>query len=730
MTAMELSDPDASRAVLIGVHSYAKLPELPAVERNLADLRAALTDSEIWGLPPGNCRVVPQPDNAGAVLNAVIEAGREATDTLVVYYAGHGLTDPHSDELYLTLPGSDPEFTATALAYEFLRRAVRDPRIRAPRKVVILDCCYSGRAVEGGMGVVTANQIVTDGTQVLTASGATQRAWSPPGEEHTAFTGELITVLEQGIPGGPDLLTTDAIYRHVQTELRAKARPMPQQLNRNAGGDIVLARNRAVSGTPFRRPVRPPPQGGVLRRVLNSWRSWRWAAKLALVVAVTLAVTSATAVFLAWGGGPIQDCDTIDREPGAKTTYSCKDRNGRTAAVEAFPDGKTLDAAYERIVADADVPKSTGDCGTEEDAEHRYPVTGPAQGRVLCYTDDRTTTVLWTDDKAHTVTRIQAPVADKKDLRSSWAAPAPPFPTTAEQALIDLPVAAGCARAGVEEMDDFPGAFAAVTCAETGGAGAQSVTYFQFDSLPKLRETMTSHIPAGKDPTAPGCQDGLAPKFTDARRYDVRGVFLGLLLCRPAIDGNLVMEWSVEALRLAARAVGTDAAGLSRWWRVNRGPPIERVVKAVNDDTKFLQDPAEKALYDLIPPNSRRFCMRPSGEFKTEHVHRNRKAIGIVCGPRIGPAIVFYYRFENKADLIDNFRPRATARPCTESPTAVSGEAAYTRGATKGWLRCEYRDGDLARTWTDERRLIQAYAFQGRDPVAMSDWWEHDAGPL
>ena len=75
---MGLSDPDASRAVLIGVHSYAKLPNLPAVERNLADLREAFTDPGIWGLSPEHCHVMAQPDNAEAVLDAVLEAGRQA----------------------------------------------------------------------------------------------------------------------------------------------------------------------------------------------------------------------------------------------------------------------------------------------------------------------------------------------------------------------------------------------------------------------------------------------------------------------------------------------------------------------------------------------------------------------------------------------------------------------------------------------------------------------------
>jgi Caspase domain len=731
---MELSDPAASRAVLIGVHTYADLPNLPAVGRNLTALRDVLTNPQIWGLTGGHCRIVAQPDNARAVLDAVIAAGGEATDTLLVYYAGHGLTDPHTDELYLTLPGSDPEYPATALAYEFLRRAVRDTRIKARRKVVILDCCYSGRALEGGMGAVLANRTVTEGTHVLTASGATQRAWSPPGEVYTAFTGELLRVFDQGIPDGPELLSTDTIYQRVHTELLAKGRPLPQQHNRNAGGEIVLARNRAVDGT-------APPTYPIPTLPRTYWPPPTWA-KLVLIFLTVLAVVATVAwivnrqddpVAVPEGSVPasLTECYLDDNvRPGAARSYSCRDHAGRDVLVDEYPDRKTLDAAYERAVGDADVPPSTGDCASEEDAEHRYPVTGEAKGRVLCRTADATTTLVWTDNAKRTVARVEAPAGDLRVLRDSWAAPPPDFPTGREKQLLDMPVATECVRAGVAELDDFPGAVAAVRCAGTGGAGAQSVSYFGFDSLATLQSAMTGHIPKEKDPAGVGCEDGKAPRFTGGRRYDLRGVFLGLLLCYPANDGNLVMEWSVEPLLVAGRAAGSDAADLAAWWRVNRGPPIPTVVEAVNRRDGFPND-AEKALLERIPPVSRKLCTRSSGEFRTEHVGAYSVKAGVVCGPPIGAVIAFYYQFEDLTEMRRNYGSVGIPKGrCLDSPTTVVGESTYSRGGATGRLRCENREGYLVRIWTDERRLITAFAFQGRSPEAMSDWWEHDAGPL
>ncbi|MFI7082297.1 caspase domain-containing protein [Streptomyces anulatus] len=244
-----LSDPDRSEAVLIGVHDYTSLEGLPAVAQNLEGLRAALTDPEVWGLPDTACTVISQPRSVGDVLDTVRDKVRRAEDTLLVHYAGHGLTDPHTDELYLALPDLDREREYTSLRYEYLRRAILDQQATVQSTVVILDCCYSGRALLGKMSASThiADQAVVEGTCLLTASSETRPALSPPGERYTAFTGELITALTEGVPDRSDPLDMDTLYRHVHRMLAGKSCPLPQQRNRNLGGLIAIAHNRAVA---------------------------------------------------------------------------------------------------------------------------------------------------------------------------------------------------------------------------------------------------------------------------------------------------------------------------------------------------------------------------------------------------------------------------------------------------------------------------------------------------
>ncbi|MFF6955713.1 MULTISPECIES: caspase family protein [unclassified Streptomyces] len=248
---MELADPLRSYAVLIGSSTFADpgLDDLPAVANNLARLGELLEDPTVWGLPPDRCVRVPEPASPGEVLDAVHDAARRTEDTLLVYYAGHGLSD--ADGLLLTLPSTDPQRPYTSVGFDSVRREVLTAR-RDANRIVILDCCYSGGALVGGMSgggaanapVEMAEQTRIAGSYLLTASAATRKALAPPGETYTAFTGELIRLLDQGLPGGDSLIEVTSVYERLRGELLAKGRPLPQQRLSNTGRTLAIARNR------------------------------------------------------------------------------------------------------------------------------------------------------------------------------------------------------------------------------------------------------------------------------------------------------------------------------------------------------------------------------------------------------------------------------------------------------------------------------------------------------
>ncbi|GDY56751.1 hypothetical protein SVIO_073740 [Streptomyces violaceusniger] len=198
--AVRLPDPATSRAVLIGVHAFEHLDDLPTVENNINRLYDALTDPELWGLPKEHCRKILQPHLAQQVIEEIGQAADEAKDTLFVYYAGHGLLDTQatdaSDRLCLALPAADGDARLHwALRYKEVRRKVQRPRL-ARRKVVVLDCCYSGQAAVAMGPSDLHDEAEIEGAYVLTSSGAGSRSYARPGAELTDFTGELLALIE------------------------------------------------------------------------------------------------------------------------------------------------------------------------------------------------------------------------------------------------------------------------------------------------------------------------------------------------------------------------------------------------------------------------------------------------------------------------------------------------------------------------------------------------------
>lgn len=237
-----LPDPDRSRVVLVGSSRFAQLADLPSVSANVAVLRDKFTSEEVWGLDTAHCTIVTDPREPRLVSQVVKRAAQEATDTLIFYYAGHGLIDPGTGELYLALYDSHAqEVYDSAVPYQWIRRPFETSR--AVRRIVVLDCCYSGRvlgAMSEGLGLAEI-----DGTYLLAAAAENALALAPPGELYTAFTGELVSLLHQGVPGASKSLTLNEIYEGMRSSLRAAERPEPQCRDRNSLGTVPFVPNPA-----------------------------------------------------------------------------------------------------------------------------------------------------------------------------------------------------------------------------------------------------------------------------------------------------------------------------------------------------------------------------------------------------------------------------------------------------------------------------------------------------
>ncbi|MGV9928342.1 caspase, EACC1-associated type [Nocardia rhamnosiphila] len=226
---------DGWRAAIIGVSRYAdpRLHDIPAASANVADLARALT-APGGAFAEDHCLVLTDPEESTQVGKAIATAAQNARDVLLVYYAGHGLV-ARDGTLYLALPGTDDDHREwSSVPITTLRDAMR--RSRARTRVLILDCCFSGRAFEAMSGSAAAidGQIDIQGTYTITSSSRDQTSQAPEGQRHTAFTGALLSAASD------TSLTLDQLFWRIDEILHRNSQPRPQRRNVNVAGELRL----------------------------------------------------------------------------------------------------------------------------------------------------------------------------------------------------------------------------------------------------------------------------------------------------------------------------------------------------------------------------------------------------------------------------------------------------------------------------------------------------------
>ncbi|MFF3677994.1 telomere-associated protein Tap [Streptomyces sp. NPDC002120] len=303
---MPVPDPFASRAVLVGIDGYAHpdLAPLPAAAAGAHRLAELLRDPSIWGLPAAHVTVLGADASMARVLGAVRDAALETTDTLFVYFAGHGLRD-RDERLYLALAEADADHPQIGtVPYRALRDVVRQAGYRARHRVTVLDCCYSGLAGamsvggvptrtdlahaldepahSGGSGPApglpmgartgqdpngyadgdergdTAGDGDNYGDCVLTSAPPTRRSFVPRGALFPEFTGLLISLLEHGVADAGAELSLEDAWRRILRRMRERGSPEPQQFAQNSVAARIRLRNRAAT-SPGRAAVPTGP---------------------------------------------------------------------------------------------------------------------------------------------------------------------------------------------------------------------------------------------------------------------------------------------------------------------------------------------------------------------------------------------------------------------------------------------------------------------------------------
>jgi WD40 repeat protein len=239
-----------------GAHRLSSsLPQAPAVPATLTDLGQCLVERA--GLNPANLTVLLDPATPANLGEALAKAAQEATSALLFYYVGHGVFSP-DNELHLAtratvnLAQGVPGYQA--LPYAVVRDILATSR--AERSVVVLDCCFRG---SGRPAPESAPDPTWRGAYLLTSSSRDENAWALPGVRHTALSGALLRLLNEGEQGGPASFTLDHVYERLARSLPGSGFPRPRRTAAGFGEPPALAVNPAhtpPSALPG-PPVRP-----------------------------------------------------------------------------------------------------------------------------------------------------------------------------------------------------------------------------------------------------------------------------------------------------------------------------------------------------------------------------------------------------------------------------------------------------------------------------------------
>jgi len=186
----------------------------------------------------------------------LMQAAGQAEDLLLFYYSGHGLLAQRRGELFLSLRDTRRDRIAfSALPFEAVRDACLESR--AASRVVILDSCFSGRAIGDTLADeedAVVGQLDVSGTYTLASAPANRTALILPGERHTAFTERMLNLLVEGSPEAGQMISLGDIYRHLYRRMTSDGLPTPQQRGTATADLLGLVRNRR-----FGPEAAPPP---------------------------------------------------------------------------------------------------------------------------------------------------------------------------------------------------------------------------------------------------------------------------------------------------------------------------------------------------------------------------------------------------------------------------------------------------------------------------------------
>ncbi|MEV0277475.1 AAA domain-containing protein [Streptomyces sp. NPDC050610] len=252
-------------ALLVGTAVYgdAHFPALPSVRADVHYLSQVLDMPAVGGYE--KCLKVE--DSSKAAIRQAVEdflRDREPDELVVLYLSGHGAYDREDGQLYyVTTDTVEGRIQQTAIEASYVTDQLE--KCAARRKVLLLDCCFSGSAVQGfrskgASRSASAPVVEASGVHVITASQHWEPAFTTDADQPSQFTRAIVEGLHSGQADldGDGQVSANDLFRHISRDLQKAPdgrRQTPTQSSLQVTGDIYLARASAGRQIPALKPL-------------------------------------------------------------------------------------------------------------------------------------------------------------------------------------------------------------------------------------------------------------------------------------------------------------------------------------------------------------------------------------------------------------------------------------------------------------------------------------------
>ena len=206
-----------NRALIIGVSAYASsgLVPLPSPKHDAEVLAAALIDMQADTPLSDRIRCLTDP-TATQIIDSFVAAvaSAELNDNLIIYFAGHGVSQ--GNDFYLCATDTDiHNLPGTAISGARLEQILRDCPARGI--LMILDCCLGASFAE--LSPDFFRRLGTSEFRILlSATRAAERSWERRDGSGTLFTHHLLQAIQGREPVGaaPGFIYFSDLLHHIQ----------------------------------------------------------------------------------------------------------------------------------------------------------------------------------------------------------------------------------------------------------------------------------------------------------------------------------------------------------------------------------------------------------------------------------------------------------------------------------------------------------------------------------